>query len=98
MQNKNNQPVYQSILTGLTAERDRVQFLIEPSSIYDFFKKHNIRKIPDYQRPYSWSEQHILDLLNDIRKIAEGDRESWFLGPIFTTKLTPNDIESQLLE
>ena len=92
-----NEQIYDGILTALSTS-DRPQFLIQPTSVYNFFTQHNLRKIPDYQRPYSWKKQHILALLNDIFKIANEERDSWFLGPIFTTKIRPNDEVSELLD
>ena len=46
----------------------------------------------------SWDNKNITDLLNDINKIAIGERKSWFLGPLFTTKKTPDAKTSDLLD
>ena len=89
--------IFDSLLTHTTA-RDAKKYLLMPLSIHNFFKQNDVRKIPDYQRPYSWAEENINDLLNDIQKISDGERESWFLGPLFTTKIDENDKESGLLD
>ena len=45
--------------------------MISPRTVYDFFSKYNKVNIPKYQRPYSWTENHVDDLLNDIMKTYE---------------------------
>tara|TARA_B100000900_G_scaffold294607_1_gene253346 strand:- start:965 stop:3049 length:2085 start_codon:yes stop_codon:yes gene_type:complete len=89
--------IFDSLLTHTNA-RDTKKYLLKPLSVYNFFKENDIRKIPDYQRPYSWSKENINDLLEDIQKIANGERDSWFLGPLFTTKINEHDTESSLLD
>ena len=51
--------------------------------------------IPDYQRPYAWSEEQCLTLWNDIFEFAfpgadyskfDKDSDEYFLGPIVTFK------------
>ena len=89
--------IFDSLLTHTTA-RDAKKYLLKPLSVFNFFKENDVRKIPDYQRPYSWSKENINDLLEDIQKIANGERESWFLGPLFTTKIDEHDTQSSLLD
>lgn len=90
--------VYDQILS-YTVTRDRNNYLLAPKTVYDFFAFGNaIRKIPDYQRPYSWSNKNISALLEDILKISKDESASWFLGPVFTTKHTNDDEVSQLLD
>jgi len=39
-------------------------------------------QIPDYQRPYSWEDEQIEQLWDDIHSAAESGDESYFLGPM----------------
>ena len=38
--------------------------------------------IPDYQRPYSWEDEQIEQLWDDIYSAMELGNESYFLGPM----------------
>ena len=46
---------------------------IKPLSIFQFLKQGaNLKKkIPDYQRPYSWTEKELSDFLGDLKFISE---------------------------
>ena len=66
-----------------------VNFDIKPYNLYDFFTKTApLKKIPDYQRPYSWKKKNVQDFLNDILDTLVGtkNKNSWFLGCIYVTK------------
>jgi len=39
-------------------------------------------QIPDYQRPYSWNDEQIEQLWDDIYSAMETNGESYFLGPM----------------
>jgi len=39
-------------------------------------------QIPDYQRPYSWNDEQIEQLWDDIYSAMESNDESYFLGPM----------------
>lgn len=74
-------------------------YLVSPSTIQEFFKDGNkFIKIPDYQRPYSWTKKHVLDLINDVKKLTENENSSWFFGPIFTVKQAMSDEYTELLD
>lgn len=58
---------------------------ITVKNIRDFLSEENkILRIPKYQRPYSWEEKEVEDLINDIKKSA-ANNENWFIGTIFST-------------
>ena len=44
-------------------------------------------KVPIYQRPYSWSEKQINELLNDLKEAINNDDEEYFLGTVVLTKI-----------
>lgn len=88
--------VFHNILNAYDANQD--SYNINPFTIFDFFNKSDIRKIPSYQRSYSWESAQIKELLNDIRSISQKDNNSWFLGPIFSTKRAVSDNGSELLD
>jgi len=39
-------------------------------------------QIPEYQRPYSWEDEQIEQLWDDLYSAMESDDESYFLGPM----------------
>jgi len=43
-------------------------------------------EVPDYQRPYSWVDEHIEELWDDIFDAYEAKDESYFLGPMILVK------------
>lgn len=74
-------------------------YLVSPCTIQEFFKDSNkLIRIPDYQRPYSWTKKHVLDLLTDVKKLTEVQNSSWFFGPIFTVKQSVSAEETDLLD
>jgi hypothetical protein len=74
-------------------------YLVSPCTIQEFFKDSNkLIRIPDYQRPYSWTKKHVLDLLTDVKKLTESQNSSWFFGPIFTVKQSVSVEETDLLD
>jgi len=92
--------IFDNILSSTNVGENNKEYLLSPRSINDFFTtgKHFI-KIPDYQRPYSWKKKHVLDLLNDILKVSNSESQnSWFLGPIFTVRLSNEAKTCDLLD
>tara|TARA_R110001632_G_scaffold51236_2_gene127430 strand:- start:1022 stop:3076 length:2055 start_codon:yes stop_codon:yes gene_type:complete len=92
--------VFDSILSweGGTGSR---KYLVSPRTVYDFFTQGiHLLRIPDYQRPYSWTKKNINDLLQDVLKLSlkTNPNSSWFLGPIFTVKKSTEDQFSDLLD
>lgn len=92
--------VFDSILSweGGTGSR---KYLVSPRTVGDFFSKGiHLLRIPDYQRPYSWTTKNINDLLNDVLKISlkSNSNSSWFLGPLFTVKKSTEDQFADLLD
>jgi hypothetical protein len=77
------------------------KYLVSPRTVYDFFTQGiNLIRIPDYQRPYSWTAKNITDLLTDVYKLSQKSNKSssWFLGPLFTVKKSTEDQFSDLLD
>ena len=77
------------------------KYLVSPRTVYDFFTQGiHLLRIPDYQRPYSWTIKNIKDLLDDVYKLSnKSDKNSsWFLGPLFTVKKSTEDQYSDLLD
>jgi uncharacterized protein with ParB-like and HNH nuclease domain len=93
--------VYQSILSHTITNTNQVRYKIDPRTINDFFTAGltKEKRIPDYQRPYSWDEQNVRQLFEDIINLSKkrGDEKSWFLGPIFSTYIDGDDF-SYLLD
>ena len=49
--------------------------------------------VPDYQRPYSWKDEQIEQLWDDIYSAMESDDESYFLGPIILVRRNDGYLE-----
>lgn len=47
-------------------------------------------KVPIYQRPYSWTEKQVGELLNDIKSAINNRDDEYFLGTIVLTKIENN--------
>jgi len=87
---------YNDIL-HFTQDSGETVFPIVPLTVQKFFNQGNrYIKIPNYQRPYSWTKNNINDLFNDIDKLNEQD--SWFLGPTFIVKNSLNLDDIMLLD
>ena len=86
-----------STIFGESISENEHRFYIEPMSVSKFLKDVLKRKIPDYQRPYSWSKKNTQTLLDDIdRNSLEG--KSWFIGTVYTSKPAINSQESEILD
>ena len=69
---------------------------VDQKTIYELFSDTKADfLIPDYQRPYAWTDEHCLTLWNDIFEFAfpgedytkfDKDSDEYYLGPIVTFK------------
>ena len=92
--------IYDEILSW-EGNSDTKRYLVSPRNIQTFFTDgRQLIRVPDYQRPYSWSKENITDLLNDIYRISQSENQSssWFLGPVFTVKRSTEDKYTDLLD
>lgn len=68
--------------------------IVEQKSINELFSDNKANfLIPDYQRPYAWTEEQCLTLWNDVFDFAfpdadcskfDTENDQYFLGPIVT--------------
>lgn len=49
-------------------------------------------EIPPYQRPYSWEEEHVQDLLEDIEDAYDNNEDEYFIGSLITIEKKPNEL------
>ena len=70
---------------------------LNSSSIIDFLNSQTIKIIPDYQRPYTWDENNVEELFDDILHSAKNNSK-WFLGPLFTSHRDQDFNELELLD
>ncbi|WP_134355112.1 DUF262 domain-containing protein [Flavobacterium psychrophilum] len=56
----------------------------EEKCISEIFADNNSYEIPNYQRPYSWNQDNVSDLVNDINDAFENDLKEYFIGSIIT--------------
>ena len=54
-------------------------------------------KVPIYQRPYSWTEKQVGELLNDIKSAISNGDDEYFLGTIVLTKIK-NDTKLEIVD
>jgi uncharacterized protein with ParB-like and HNH nuclease domain len=52
-------------------------------AVKDIFSDNYLFTIPNYQRPYSWEEEHCTQLLDDLHTFAFKDEEFDELPPYF---------------
>lgn len=50
-----------------------------------FTNSDSYYQIPDYQRPYSWEDEQIEQLWDDVYSAMEAGNDSYFLGPVILT-------------
>jgi uncharacterized protein with ParB-like and HNH nuclease domain len=50
-------------------------------------------QIPDYQRPYSWEDEQIEQLWDDVYSAMESGDESYFLGPMILIRTSDGHFE-----
>ncbi|OLP67063.1 hypothetical protein BACPU_04220 [Bacillus pumilus] len=64
------------VSTTIEVNKQSVKQLLETGKVYKFI-------IPEYQRPYAWSEEQIQTLFDDLVEYTENNNEStYFLGTI----------------
>lgn len=76
---------------------------IDQKSVYSLLsEKHSDFLIPDYQRPYAWSEDESQTLWDDLFEFAfpesnyenfDADKDEYFLGPIVTFRNQDKKLE-----
>jgi uncharacterized protein with ParB-like and HNH nuclease domain len=54
-----------------------------------FLKPNGFYVIPDYQRQYSWEDEQIEQLFDDVHDAMQSKTESYFLGPIILISTDP---------
>lgn len=92
--------IFDSILSWEGGSGNR-KYLVSPRTVGDFFTQGiHLLRIPDYQRPYSWTTKNIKDLLDDVYKLSlkSETNSSWFLGPLFTVKKSTEEQYADLLD
>lgn len=63
------------------------QFKPESLTINQLFNNQDsFYKIPEYQRPYRWSDEQLEPLWDDITEAFDNREPNYFLGSIITTK------------
>ncbi len=61
-------------------------FQVEEQSLNSFFgNAKSFYSIPDYQRPYSWGDEQVFKLWDDIIEAYNNQNSNYFLGTIVTT-------------
>ena len=60
-------------------------FIPESLNIRALFT-NSLFKIPDYQRPYSWEDQQVEQLWEDIQDSYSNENKNYFLGSVITVK------------
>ena len=65
----------------------------EEKSISEIFADSNSYEIPNYQRPYSWNQDNVSDLVNDINDAFENNVKEYFIGSIITIERNKKSFE-----
>ncbi|WP_372755277.1 DUF262 domain-containing protein [Labilibaculum sp.] len=56
----------------------------EEKDLSSIFADNHIYEIPKYQRPYSWNEDNVSELINDVADAFESNLTEYFIGSIIT--------------
>ncbi len=56
----------------------------EEKRLSNIFADNLIYEIPKYQRPYSWTEDNVSELINDIADAIDSNLDVYFIGSIIT--------------
>ena len=56
----------------------------EEKDLASIFADNHIYEIPKYQRPYSWTEDNVSELLSDVGDAFENKVSEYFIGSIIT--------------
>ena len=62
-------------------------FIPASKTILRLFDSNEYYQIPSFQRPYSWTNEEIEDLWNDIFTAMEDNDEEYFLGTTAKARL-----------
>lgn len=54
-------------------------------------------EIPSYQRPYSWTEKEVQELVDDLREAIEEERQDYFLGSFVLVK-APGSKQAEVVD
>jgi uncharacterized protein with ParB-like and HNH nuclease domain/predicted transport protein len=65
-------------------------FVPHSKSIKQIFEGSTYYQVPPYQRPYSWKEEHVEELWEDIYSAFENGDEEYFLGSLILTRNKEN--------
>jgi uncharacterized protein with ParB-like and HNH nuclease domain len=57
-------------------------FKPEAKSVRSIFDGSNYYQVPDYQRPYSWGDDQVEQLWDDLYSAFEENQPNYFLGPV----------------
>lgn len=74
-----------------------IQFATSAVSVSQLFSGSNVYRMPDFQRPYSWTEERAVQLFDDLETacVASGNVNAnssgteYFLGALIVTQPTP---------
>lgn len=56
----------------------------EEKDLSSIFADNHIYEIPKYQRPYSWNEDNVSELISDVADAFESNLTEYFIGSIIT--------------
>jgi len=61
-------------------------FKPEAKTVREIFDGGSYFQVPDYQRPYSWEDEQIEQLWDDLYSAFQNDDPSYFLGPVILSR------------
>lgn len=67
----------------MKAEESKLSKVLTDSRVYE---------IPRYQRPYSWTEKNVQDLISDVYDAFEEKQSEYFIGSVITIEKTKDTL------
>ena len=71
-------------------------FEVNKEKFIEIFKKENSFEIPEYQRPFSWEEKQLNDLLDDLSNALNRNYPEYLLGTVYLQRV--NDDTFKILD
>lgn len=78
------------IIINKTLEKNMSIFEVNKKKFIEIFKKENSFEIPEYQRPFSWEEKQLNDLLDDLSTASKRGYSEYLLGTVYLQKVNDN--------
>src|SRR2546421_693252 len=75
-----------------------ISFKPEAKCVKDIFDGSNYYLVPGYQRAYSWEDEQVEELWDDLFSAFQEQNVSYFLGPVILTRSSEDDRYYEIID